>query len=319
MAIYEDNVFVPEVALVVMERMMKRPEHFSILSYTMDGERSAVINRFSKGFQVGKGVLPVVRSLYSRIGTLPQYTLSSKDISSEAVAVRETILKAKSPERLLFTDLPLTLGFEPFNSFENNVSDRDKVTGFFNSLNNVFQEYINCYPALLIRIKKGLLQIFDVNDSDEWKKQVYNRALKLQGIVQDSKLRVLMVRAQDVQLGEKEYLESIGAGVVGQVPNRWNKADEDNFWRIVPDLTNQILAAESTQQLNSVLEDDQDGYLISISDKTGQVNRRVIRFSAQEKDKVVRYARKMLLQKSVDFDERLLLAALTEAARQLTT
>ena len=127
MAVYEDNVFVPEVSLVVMERMMKRPEHFSILSYRMDGERSSVINRFSKGFQVENGVLPVVRSLYNRMGNLPQFTLSSKDISNEAVAVRETILQAKSPERLLFTDLPSALGFEPFNSFENNVAVRDKT------------------------------------------------------------------------------------------------------------------------------------------------------------------------------------------------
>jgi hypothetical protein len=249
MAVYEDDVFVPDVNLAVMERLMKRPEHFSVVAYSIDGERSAVVERFSKGFQVEKGVLPVVRSLYSRMGTLPPYTLSTRDISSDAIAVREAILKAKSPERLLFSDLPSALGYHPFDSSPNNKLGQDKVSDFFTSLNTVLQEYISCYPELIKRIKIGILKIFNLPDSTTWRLSISQHASKLSDIVLDSKLRVLMVRAQDDKSDEKSYLESIAGCIIGQHPNRWSKSDEDNFWRLVPEITSQVLVGESSLQL----------------------------------------------------------------------
>ena len=147
-AIYEDGIFIPDLSIAVMDRLVRRPEHFSVLSFSLDGERSTVVSRFARGFGVDNGVLPVVRSLYTRIHTLPQYTLTSKNMSAEAIAVRDAILKAKSPERLLFVDLPISLNCEPFDLEPNASLNADKVEQFFKSLNRSFSELLNCYPAL---------------------------------------------------------------------------------------------------------------------------------------------------------------------------
>jgi hypothetical protein len=319
-ALYEEGSFVPELSVPVMERLMRRPENFSVLKFGLGGERSAVTERFARGFKVNDGVLPVVRSLYARIGSLPQYTLVTRNLSAEATAVRETILRAKSPERLLFLDLPTAVGCQPFQTLLNDSMNEGNVEIFFDSLNRVFSELAACYPKLLDRIRDGLLSIFDIAENEsEWLIKIQKRASHLYNAVFDSKLRSVMVRASDTQLGQREYLESVGAGITGQPPSLWSQADEDNFSRLVPQLASQVRAAESVQYLKSNLEDSEDGYLLTINGRQGEAIRQIVRFSHEERDEVERLARILSNQSSFSTNQRILLAAITEAARQLAS
>lgn len=317
-ALYEEGAFVPELSTPVLERLMRRPGNFSVLKFGLSGERTAVTERFARGFKVNNGVLPIVRSLYARIGSLPKYTLTTRNLSPEAIAVRETILRAKSPERLLFIDLPRAVGCQPFQPTLNDSMNEGNVATFFDSLNSVFSELAACYPKLLDRIRNGVLDIFDIaEDESEWLTKIRKRASHLYNAVFDSRLRSVMVRASDAQLGEREYLESVGAGITGQPPSRWSQADEDNFARLVPQLASQVRAAESVQYLKSTLEDSEDGYLLTINGRQGEVIRQIVRFSHKERDEVERLSRILSNQDSFNTNRRILLAAITEAARQL--
>lgn len=299
---------------------MRRPENFSVLKFGLGGERTAVTERFARGFKVNNGVLPIVRSLYARIGSLPKYTLTTRNLSPKAIAVRETILRAKSPERLLFIDLPTTLGCQPFQPTLNDSMNEGNVAKFFDSLNSVFSELVTCYPKLLDLIRNGVLDIFDIaEDENEWLTKIQKRASHLYNTVFDSKLRLVMVRASDTQLGEKEYLESVGAGITGQPPSLWSQANEDNFARLVPQLASQVRSAESVQYLKSTLEDSEDGYLLTINNRQGEAIRQIVRFSHKERGEVERLARILSNQGSFNTNRRILLAAVTEAARQLAS
>jgi len=318
MVLYEDNVFLPELSVPAMERLMHRPENFSVVSFELGGERSAIVERFARGFNVDNGVLPVVRSLYARMGSLPKYTEITRTLSPEAIAVRETILRAKSPERLLFMDLPTGLGCQPFQPSLKESMNNGNIEAFFNALNKAFDEFIKCYPNLLERVRRGLLEIFDIaKDESNWLGVVSRRASKLYETVTDSKLRTVIVRAREAQLGEVEYLESVGAGIAGQPPSRWSKADEDNFARLVPQLAYQVRAVESMQYLNSVLEDSEDGYLLSINIRNGEAVRQIVRFSSKERSEIEKLTRILSDEDSFSTNRRILLAAITEAARHL--
>lgn len=319
-ALYEEGTFVPELLVPVLERLLRRPENFSVLKFGLGGERSTVTGRFARGFKVNNGVLPVVRSLYVRIGSLPKYTLTTRNLSPRAIAVRETILKAKSPERLLFIDLPAAVGCQPFQPTSDDSMNKSNVRIFFASLNGAFSEFAACYPKLLVRIKDGALDLFDIaEDESEWIGKIQKRASQLLNIVFDSNLRSLMVRASNKELGEKEYLESIGAGITGQPPSLWNQADEDNFTRLVPQLASQVRSAESIQYLKSSLEDSEDGYLLTINKRQGEAIQQVVRFSRKERGEVERLARVLSNQSSFNTNRHILLAAITEAARQLAS
>ena len=319
-ALYEESTFVPELSVPVLERLMRRPENFSVLKFGLGGERSAVTERFARGFKVKNGVLPVVRSLYVRIGSLPKYTLTTRNLSPKAIALRETIFKAKSPERLLFIDLPTAVGCQPFQPTSDYSTNKSNVEIFFDSLNGVFFEFAACYPKLLGQIKNGILNLFDIaDDESEWVGKIQKRASQLLNTVFDSKLRSVMVRASNKELGEKEYLESIGAGITGQPPSMWSQADEDSFTRLVPQLASQVRSAESIQYLKSALDDSEDGYLLTINNRQGEAIRQIVRFSRKEWGEVERLARVLSNQRSFNTNRHILLAAVTEAARQLAS
>jgi hypothetical protein len=126
-----------------------------------------------------------------------------------------------------------------------------------------------------------------------------------------------MVRAGDTKLQEKEYLESVGAGISGQPPNLWNQVDEDNFSRLVPQLASQVRTYESIQYLESTLERGEDGFLITINGRQGKAIRQIVRFSSKERSEVERLARTLIDQSYLKTNRHILLAAIAEAARQL--
>ncbi|MBI2842134.1 MAG: hypothetical protein HYX78_01910 [Armatimonadetes bacterium] len=319
MAMYEDGVFVPDLTPPVMERLMRRPENFSVLRFGIDGEREQVIERFARGFRVESGLLPVARSLYQRMGSLPRYVEMTRDLPPEAIAVREAILRAKSPERLIFVDLPVALGCHPFQPSDKESLEDSNVGTFFDRLNKAFDALIVCYPQLLERVLRGILDIFDVPAGDDWRRKVEKRASKLYDLATDSKLRALTVRAREAQLGDTEYLESLGAGIVGQPPSRWSKADADSFGRLVPQIAAQVRGIEAAQSLGLALEDGEDGYLLTISGRQGEAIRHLVRFSDSDRDEIASLVDLIAQGAVVNVDRRIALAALTEATKRLAT
>lgn len=317
MALYEDGVFVPELTPPVMERLMRRPESFAVLRFGIDGERKQVIERFARGFGVESGLVPVARSLYQRMRSLPRYTEITRDLPPAAIAVRDAILRAKSPERLMFVDLPIALDCQPFQPSVKESLEDNNVGLFFDRLNKAFEALVSCYPRLLERVLHGILDIFDVPVGDDWRSKVQGRASKLYDLVTDSRLRALTVRARESQLGDTEYLESLAAAVVGQPPSRWTKADADNFGRLVPQIAAQVRGIEAAQSLGSALEHDEDGYLLTISGCEGESLRRVVRFSDSDRDQIAGLVYRIAHEAISNVDRRIALAALTEALKRL--
>jgi hypothetical protein len=315
-ALYQDGSFVPELSPATMELCMKRPESFSILAYTISGEREAVIRRFAKGFGVSAEVLPVVRSLYQRMGSLTKYTESTRNLSDEGMAVREVIAKAKNPERLLFVDLPRGLGCTPFDASDDSASGN--LEQFFNALNRAFAALAECYPLLLERVRLGLLGMFDIPaDEAAWRNEVSRRAAALLEAAIDTRLRALCIRARDDQMQEEAFLESVGAGIVGQPPSRWSRADEETFCRLLPALAAEMRAAETLQELRTSLGDGEEGYLLSIYSADGRQLRQIIRLPSKDREIVIATARRIMETCDGRANRRLLLAALAEAARSL--
>ncbi|MBI2830763.1 MAG: hypothetical protein HYX79_00700 [Chloroflexi bacterium] len=318
MALYEDGAFIPELTVPAMERLMRKPASFSINQFELAGERSTVIKRFARGFRVEEGVLPVVRALYARMRFLPKYTLITSDLPRQAIEVREVILRAKSPEKLLFVDLPTALGCQPFqaNASDNDTNARKNTEVFFDALNGAMASLANCYPSLLHRVKQGILDIFEVSDEQNWTTKLVARATKISDAATDSKLRTLIVRAKDGHLAETEYLESLAAGVVGQPPSQWGKSDEEAFTRLIPHLRSLIHAAESVLHVSDVLDEGEEGLQLSISNNRGEVTSRLVRYSSAERDEIQR-AVKILEQAGTTVNRRLLLAAFMESAKNL--
>ena len=318
MALYEDSRFVPKIELPVLERMMRNPGSYSVVRFDIDGERAAVVKRLAKGFQVDDAVLPVVRSLYAQMGSLTRYAEITKSLSEDATAVRDAILGARSPERLLFLDLPKALGCQPFES-DSAAVDKTKIKAFFDSLSKAFKDLDRCYPNLLEQIRSGLLKIFDISQSDaEWRDVVCRRATEMSALVTDPALRTLISRIEDTTMREEEYLESVGQAIAGQPPSRWSRAEEEAFAKHVRQLTAKARAVESLLDMRSSLNTGEAWYLLTVDAKQQDAPlQRPVHLSEHEMEEAERIAAEIADKYGAKTDSRILIAAVAEAARQV--
>lgn len=320
MAIYsDDGTFVPNLTAAIGDLLARRPERFSLLRFTVGGDRQRVVERFAKGFGVSYGVVSVISSLYSRMAALPDYVRKARNLSPETIAVRDEIYRAKSPESLLFVDLPKALDLPPFRS-SGEAADRsqpDRVDEFFTRLNQAFQDLMDCYPGLLRRIARSLTVMFDVPESyHAWRRVIEKRAARLCSRVSTTELQRFLSRARDGGLEDYEYLESVGFSVVGQHPKTWGPTDEDDFFRKVGELAIMMSAAESQDDLHSLLEPGEDGYSLSVTSRAGHT-RQIIRLQEPEKERVYALVDEILRSGRRLEDQRLILAAIAECGRRL--
>jgi hypothetical protein len=318
MALYEDGRFVPKVELPIMERLMRNPGNYSVVKFDIAGERAAVVKRLAKGFEVDEALLPVVRSLYARIGSLKKYAEITRSLPDNAIAARDAILRAKSPERLLFIELPRALGCQPFEA-GSAKTNKAHIQTFFDALNGAFGALKVCYPDLLQHIKCGLIEIFDIpKDDADWQDAVSKRAAALSDLATDPALRTLINRASDTALGEEEYLESIGQAIVGQPPSRWSGADEEGFGKLVSQLLAKTRAVESLLDMRSGVENSEAWYVVTIDAKqNNEPVRRAVQLSGSEKGRAEVVAAEIVDRYASAMEARVLLAAVAEAAQRV--
>lgn len=315
MALYHEGGFVPELTPATMELLMKRPEQFGLLHYTVSGERRAVVKRFARGFSVDVGVLPVVRHLYRMLASLNRYAETTRTISPEARKVRDAIARARRPEQLLWVELPEALRLPPFSA--NAAHSPAKVNRFFERLNQAFSDLASAYPMLLDRVRRGLLEVFAVEDGPQWRQGIIGEAAVLLEIASDVRLKALLVRAADSQMEETAYLESIGSAVVGPPPSRWSASEEERFTRLLPGLAEEVGSARGMHILREGVAEGQTAYLVSIQSSAATNIRKPVRLTTAQQGRAVAAAKEVVAKLTGALGPDEAWAALAETARML--
>src|SRR6185503_8632017 len=105
-ALYEEGAFLPELTIEAFERVLRSPDKFSLRRYRVEGIRREVFRKLAQLFGAASdtqnNLVSVVRPLYRFFGKLPPYSQKTNSISPTAIAVRDALISAKEPDRLLF-------------------------------------------------------------------------------------------------------------------------------------------------------------------------------------------------------------------------
>ena len=97
------------------------------------------------------------------MANLPLYVHNTKLISKEALNVREAILSAQEPIKLLFYDLPKACGLEEFKA--DTEFNADVVNKFVRILKDSVNELKMSYQSFNERLKKQILDAFISSNS----------------------------------------------------------------------------------------------------------------------------------------------------------
>lgn len=229
-ALYVEGSFAPNLSVPLVERFVKNPDRFEVRYCKMNQthieliEELKRINLAEKSAEVN--VLSVVRPLCKLVAQLPTYSRNTHFISTKAQHVRETILSARDPNKLLFEDLPLALDQQSISA--DNMSSHAWIKGFSKELRDALTELTQSYKALLDRIL-DLVHSAVCPDApkEATRARAQERAKALAPFALDYKVKGFLTRLGDEVLELDKWTEAVATLVAGKPPQNWN--DEDVF------------------------------------------------------------------------------------------
>lgn len=229
-ALYEEELFCPTFNIEILERLIKKPESFSIQLFRLSGMRASIYEKYMKVIVGSKkstpNLLEVVRPMAKFMMRLPEYTKHTNSISKEAQNFRAVFFVAKSPANLLFTEIPRACGYPPFNPDQENNELADEFT---RSFVKILQELKNAYPNLLFTVQEKLISAFpDCKGLNltKLREQLRGRYIGLDKYTIDTEgLRAFVLRLCDTYSEDAQWLESLMAFLGRKPADKWN--DED--------------------------------------------------------------------------------------------
>jgi hypothetical protein len=313
-ALYKDGSFLRELAGEAILLLTKAPERFEIQYCRIEGVRAELFSKLLSVLELKPSkdreleLLDVVKNLCSFVAQLPGYVRNTSKLPPVALAVRKTILDAREPAKLLFTDLPLACGFDRFLPDANGSRT---VQTFLKTLRGALDELRAAYPELQERLRKQVRLAFDSpGPSQHFRSSLASRAERVLLEVTEPKLRAFCLRLMNHTMPESEWLESLGSYLALKPPAKWHDSEEDLFNSELIQFASRFHRVESIvfSQGNS---EKMTGVRLAITQANGVEHEQVVLFSADEESQITQLQTKFdaLLLK----DKRIGLAAASRA------
>lgn len=289
-AFFKDGTFQRELTGEMMLLLTKAPDKFEIQYCKIEGIRAELFEKllsvmeFKPTANRKAELLDVVKPLCVFVAQLPNYVLNTKKLTRATLAVRDTILSAREPATLLFTDLPKACGFECFAA---NTSAGKSVPLFVKALKSAIDELRAAFPELQDRLRKCLRDVFDLPGSfQQFRTALAGRAQQVVIGITEPKLKALCLRLLDDNLAEAEWLDSLGSYLALKPPSKWHDAEEDLFGQELAELATRFHRVESIVFLNGKPPKNGVGIRLAITQANGAEHEQVIHITAGEEQKL---------------------------------
>lgn len=227
-AIYEDNVFQPEVEENLMMRFAKRWETFEFQLCRITGVRKALISELAAAVEADRAessqLLSIVRPLYQFVAGVPDYARNTEQLSPETLALRKAIEAAREPGQLVFHEIPKAFGFDPKSKTKLDAADLAK------KLRAGITELQRCFPELQTRMAAAIVEAFKFDGSlQDWRDSISGSAETVLVGLGDPEFRAFCLKLIDTDNPEPEWLEALGSLLTRCPPSRWKDRDEFVF------------------------------------------------------------------------------------------
>ena len=227
-AIYEHGTFKPLLTPDLVERLVRNPAHFEIKHFASTrGARRQVVGALARRLGAERGsrryrvatVVAVVGRLVSTARRLDRFTLRTSDLGEDALAVRNVLVAAVEPDRLLFEALPAALGFPPVGASARDYADAD---AYAQAVAAALGELSGRPDRLLAELLTLLLE----SSAETSRQAVSAQAASLEGQVLDPDTRAFVLTlANDAAESDHDWIRAVATVVARKAPSEW--ADED--------------------------------------------------------------------------------------------
>jgi hypothetical protein len=242
-AFYESGAFLPEITVDAFERLVRNPSSFELRRYRIQGVRRDVYIELARLFgrpapDKGESLLSVVKPLFRFLRRLPQYCQTTKRLSARTLGVRAALMHAKEPDQLLFHELPVACGMEPFFAEE---TGGERANVFFSALKESITELQRAYDDLLRDLQALLLTAFDLT----LRPKLQARAQAILPYCVEARLKAVVNHMGNEHMDDSLWIEAIATTLVGKAPKSWTDDDRVRFEIALSEMSRNIRHLEA--------------------------------------------------------------------------
>ncbi len=243
-ALYEQDIFVPSLTSDTLEVVMKQPAKYQIRTYNLTENQLRIFNRYRFFLNQNQESSPdsctfieTVKPFLVFYNRLVDYTKNTKNLSNNAIRLRDAISQATNPVTVFFEDIPRALGFTLNESLDNK-----KLEKFSIALQDATRELSSAFPGLVNRIEEVInYSVRDERiDFPENKLLLQERFAKLKSGQIDHKLRVLINRINTPLEDRQSWINSIATAIIDKPIDQFYDSDEDDFKSIFYDRIHEL-------------------------------------------------------------------------------
>ncbi|WP_337882566.1 ATP-binding protein [Chromobacterium haemolyticum] len=210
-AVYKDGMFVPRLTDADIDECLQDPRRFSLRWVAIDEDKSRILEGIATLLtEIGESAgtadpLEAARGLVAMVFHLPEWARRTQRIGETAKAMRDMLLKASDPHKVLFVDLASLLNAEDGKSY-------------VNALRAPLQELAGAYGKMLAAVEAKMLEALDASREDL--ESLRNRAKAVAGVSGDLRLDAFATRLSALD-ESRAALEGILSLAAEKPPREW--------------------------------------------------------------------------------------------------
>lgn len=210
-AVYKDGMFVPRLTDFDIDECLQDPERFSLRWVAIDEDKNRILAGISKLLaEIGENAgtadpLEAARGLVAMVFNLPEWVRRTSRLSETAREMRDMLLKASDPHKVLFVDLASLLGAA-------------NGKAYVKALRAPLQELAGAYEKMLGEVESKMLAA--LGSSREELEALRERAKAVSGISGNFQMDGFAARLATFD-GSRTSLEGILSLATERPPRDW--------------------------------------------------------------------------------------------------
>ena len=210
-AVYKDGMFVPRLTDFDVDECLQDARRFSLRWVAIDEDKNQILDGISKLLaEIGESAgsadpLEAARGLVAMVFNLPEWARRTQRLSETARSMRDMLLKASDPHKVLFVDLASLL----------NAADGK---AYVKALRGPLQEISAAYSEMLSEVETKMLEALDASKNDL--EVLRNRAASVSGVSGDLRLDAFATRLANFD-GTRASLEGVLSLAADKPPRDW--------------------------------------------------------------------------------------------------
>lgn len=265
-ALYEDGRYLPSFTKEVLERFVKTPALFKIQRFRIEGVRTSIFKQYVRALfedERERTVIQAIKPLATFVAELNEFTQKTTDcISDRTRRFRSAFSTAKTPEKLLFEDIPRALGFKTEAFDEKNNNDYiDAIQDSIRDLKYAYSKMLEGQQALLAQS----LQLKSDATLPEIRK-ITGRYQGLQQFTVDTDgLKAFISRLTEDKKGDDEWFADILMFLARKSPEKWLDSDKTLVDSRLSDYSRRLLELETIRiQQDRVKQSSDDTFEVTL-------------------------------------------------------